>query len=125
MVARARASSSWTVSSVIAFLIPCSATGQRRASVQAHPASPSFFDGLTEEELARVLGRLEHRRFAAGTVLLAAGETLREMSLFAQQPASATVRAQTDTDVLVLTDAEFEHAATQLPPIYRNLGAIL
>src|SRR5262245_22299331 len=79
MVARARASSSWTVSSAIAFLIPCSATGQRRASVQAHPASPSFFDGLTEEELARVLGRLEHRRFAAGTIMLAAGETLQEM----------------------------------------------
>jgi NTE family protein len=127
--------------------------------VQAHPASPSFFDGLTEEELARVLGRLEHRRFAAGTILLAAGETLQEMyivhegvvdvlmidrhgvehrlsqigpggtvgemSLFAQQPASATVRANTDTDVLVLTDAEFERAASQLPRIYRNLGAIL
>ena len=53
------------------------------------------------------------------------GGTVGGMSLFAQQPASATVRAHTDADVLGTTDAEFERAATQLPRIYRNLGAIL
>src|SRR5207253_11108529 len=53
------------------------------------------------------------------------GGTLGEMALFTGQPASATVRAFTDLQVLVITNDEFEATAAQLPRIYRNLGAIL
>src|SRR4051794_31159818 len=123
------------------------------------PAAPSFFQGLTEEDLAWVLERLEHRQFAAGTTVLREGDsprevyvieagaadifvadrlggdvpisrvgpgaTLGEMSLFTGQPASATVRATTDLDVLVLSEADFRRAAAAFPRIYLNLGAIL
>ena len=41
--------------------------------------SPSFFEGLPEEELARIMGRLQHRRFAAGAILIGEGEPVQEM----------------------------------------------
>ena len=53
------------------------------------------------------------------------GSTLGEMSLFTGQPASGTVRAATDLEVLNLKDAEFETLAAAYPVIYRNLGAIM
>ena len=40
---------------------------------------PSFFDGLTREEVGRVLAAAERRRFPAGTVVLARGEAAREL----------------------------------------------
>src|SRR4030088_1729050 len=121
--------------------------------------SPSFFEGLPAEDLARILGRLERRRVAAGSVILGEGETdqemylvqdglaavriaarhgaehllsrigsggtLGEMALFTGQPASATVRAASDIEVLVLTSDEFQRIADRLPVVYRNLGVIL
>ena len=56
---------------------------------------------------------------------ITAGGTLGEMSLFTGQPASATVRAVTEVEVLVFTREEFERVADSLPIVYRNLGAIL
>src|SRR5713101_395704 len=121
--------------------------------------SPSFFEGLPEYELVRIMGRLERRRFLAGAILIGEGEpveemyivqdgqaevviadrygaqhllsrigvggTLGEMALFTGQPASATVRAGSDIEVLVLTSEEFERIADRLPVVYRNLGVIL
>jgi NTE family protein len=121
--------------------------------------SPSFFEGLPEDELARILGRLERRRFPTGAILIGEGEpveemyivedglaevliadrhgaehllsrigaggTLGEMALFTGQPASATVRAASDIEVLVLTSDEFQRIADRLPVVYRNLGVIL
>jgi len=106
-----------------------------------------------------VLGELEHRRYPAGSVLIAEGDkpneivivqagqaevfvsdrrgvehrvgrvgpgaSLGEMSLFTGQPASGTVRAATELDVLVMREPEFERLAVRHPLIYRNLGSIL
>src|SRR5260221_12880035 len=41
--------------------------------------SPSFFEGLPEDELARILGRLERRRFPTGAILIGEGEPVEEM----------------------------------------------
>ena len=41
--------------------------------------TPSFFDGLPPEELEGILGSLERRRFPAGAVVIAEGETLRNV----------------------------------------------
>jgi NTE family protein len=127
--------------------------------MQTSPPSPSFFEGLHAEDVARILGRLERRRFAAGSIILGEGDTvhemyivqdglaevmiadrqgaehllsrigsggtLGEMALFTGQPASATVRAVSDVEVMVFTREEFEQVADSLPVVYRNLGAIL
>lgn len=53
------------------------------------------------------------------------GATLGEMSLLTGQPASSSVRAVTDLDVLVLSEHNFRRAASAFPRIYHNLGAIL
>lgn len=54
-----------------------------------------------------------------------AGGTLGEMSLFTGAPATGTVRAASDLDVLVVDAAEFERLAGEFPVVFRNLGAIL
>jgi NTE family protein len=121
--------------------------------------SPSFFEGLSEEEVATAVGRLPHRRFPAGCTLIAQGDSLvevyvirsgradilfpdrngaeecinqagpgailGEMAFFTGQPASATVRARTDVEVLVLNEEEFVAVSAAFPRIYRNVGAIL
>jgi NTE family protein len=56
---------------------------------------------------------------------VAAGATLGEMSLFTGEPASATVRATTELELLVLDAAAFERLADRFPVVYRNLGSIL
>ena len=66
-------------------------------------------------------GRGERRRVGH----VAAGATLCEMSLFTGEPASATVRATTDLELLVVGGAEFERLADRFPVVYRNLGSIL
>jgi NTE family protein len=66
-------------------------------------------------------GRGERRRVGH----VAAGATLCEMSLFTGEPASATVRATSDLELLVLGAAEFERLADRFPVVYRNLGSIL
>ena len=53
------------------------------------------------------------------------GDTLGEMSLFTGQPASASVRAESELDVLVLDEPTFHRIAMAEPQIYRNLSAIL
>ena len=65
-------------------------------------------------------GGREHR---VGSVH--AGGTLGEMSLFTGQPATGTVRAASDLDVLIVHAPEFERIAAEFPVVYRNLGAIL
>jgi NTE family protein len=121
--------------------------------------TPSFFEGLPAEDLARIMGSLDHRLFSAGTIMIGGGEpaeemyivqegqadvlisdrsgaehllsrvgaggTLGEMALITGQPASATVRAASDVEALVLTRQQFENIADSLPLVYRNLGAIL
>jgi len=76
-------------------------------------------DGLAEVVIIDRAGS-EHLLSRIG-----AGGTLGEMALITGQPASATVRAASDTEVLVLTREEFEDVADRLPVVYRNLGAIL
>jgi NTE family protein len=51
--------------------------------------------------------------------------TLGEMSLFTGRPASGTVRARTDLQVVVVTAQALERLGDRLPRLYRNLGAIL
>jgi CRP-like cAMP-binding protein len=53
------------------------------------------------------------------------GGTLGEMSLLTGEPASATVRAASELEVLVLSEAEFHRAAAALPRIYQNVAAVL
>jgi NTE family protein len=53
------------------------------------------------------------------------GATFGEMAFFTGQPASASVRARSDVDVLVLNGEEFLSISTAFPRIYRNVGAIL
>jgi NTE family protein len=56
---------------------------------------------------------------------LGPGATLGEMSLVTGQATSATVRATTELELLVLGEAEFHEAAERFPRIHRNIGAIL
>lgn len=127
--------------------------------MQTNTPSPSFFEGLPEDEVLQILGRLERRQFPSGAIMIAegdtvgemfivqdglaevfiadrsgaehllsrigAGGTLGEMALFTGQPASATVRAASNIEVLVLNNDEFQDIADRLPVIYRNLGVIL
>ncbi len=51
--------------------------------------------------------------------------TLGEMSLFTGQPASGTVRARTDLQVVVVTARALERLGDRLPRVYRNIGVIL
>ena len=76
-------------------------------------------DGAADVFVADSGGK-EHR---VGSVH--AGGTLGEMSLFTGHPATGTVRAVTDLDVLVVDAPEFERIAAEFPVVYRNLGAIL
>ncbi|MGH2995538.1 MAG: patatin-like phospholipase family protein [Gaiellaceae bacterium] len=119
----------------------------------------SIFDGLSGEELDDDLDRLKRRRFPAGSIVLAEGDsphetyivqtgvadvfvtdrhgvdgrvasvtpgsTLGEMSMLTGEPAAATVRASSELDVIVLSEADFERLAEKYPLIYRNIGAIL
>jgi NTE family protein len=53
------------------------------------------------------------------------GTTIGEVALLTGQPGAATVRATTDLEVLVMSDAEFDAVASRFPRVYRNVGAIL
>ena len=53
------------------------------------------------------------------------GATIGEMAAFTGQPATATVRATDDLDVLVLDEQDLEQLGGRFPDVYRNLGAIL
>src|SRR5262245_40779980 len=119
------------------------------ATVQTYERSPGFFDGLSDGELATILGALERRSFKPGATLLVEGDrpremyvvqsgvahvyvadreghehlvnrvgpgnTLGEMPLLTGEPASATVRAAGELDVLVMNEQEFRRAATTAP----------
>jgi NTE family protein len=56
---------------------------------------------------------------------LGPGDSVGEMSVLTGQPVSATVRALTDVEVLVLSDVDFDKVCSELPQLYRNLGSIL
>lgn len=98
---------------------------------QVEPGSVVVAEGDAPQEIyvvrsgsAEVLVADEHgERRPVGHV--AAGATLCEMSLFTGEPASATVRATSDVELLVLDAPEFERLAERFPVVYRNLGAIL
>ena len=51
--------------------------------------------------------------------------TLGEMSLFTGRPASGTVRARTDLQVVVVSAQALERLGDRLPQLYRNIGVIL
>ena len=53
------------------------------------------------------------------------GGTLGEMALVTGEPVSATVRAATELEVLVLSASEFHRAASAFPRIYQNVAAVL
>ncbi len=53
------------------------------------------------------------------------GTTLGEISLFTGRPASGTVRARTDLQVVVVSAQALERLGDRLPRLYRNIGAIL
>jgi NTE family protein len=53
------------------------------------------------------------------------GTTIGEVALLTGQPGAATVRATSDLEVLVMSDAEFDAVASRFPRVYRNVGAIL
>jgi NTE family protein len=53
------------------------------------------------------------------------GDVLGEMSLLTGQPVSATVRALTDIEALVIAGADFERIGSAFPLIFRNLGVLL
>ena len=53
------------------------------------------------------------------------GGTVGEISLLTGQPAVATVRAASDFEAIVLSEADFTRLADTYPQIYRNLGTIL
>lgn len=53
------------------------------------------------------------------------GSSFGEMSLLTGLTATATVRAATDMEVLVISGSDFDRLVAESPLIYRNLGAIL
>src|SRR5919199_3261082 len=53
------------------------------------------------------------------------GEILGEVSLFTGKPASATVRALEDLEVLVLSEEKCKDVAAVHPRLYQNLGVVL
>lgn len=57
--------------------------------------------------------------------LLGPGETIGEMSLLTREPASVTVRAVDDVELLVLRDDDLEALMERLPRIPRNIIGIL
>jgi NTE family protein len=56
---------------------------------------------------------------------IAPGATVGEISLLTGQPATATVRAVTDLEVVTLSAADFQAVAGTCPAILRNLGIIM
>jgi NTE family protein len=123
-------------------------------SVENAVGIPSFFDGVPIEVAAQILERLETRRFPAGSVVVAEGDsprqmylaesgtadvvvgerrvgsvqpgtTIGEMSFFTGEPASATVRTVDELVVHVISERELERIAAAHPHVYRNLAAML
>ena len=86
---------------------------------QTVPAMYIVEAGLAEVVLADRHGA-EHMLSRIGV-----GGTIGEMALITGQIASATVRAASDMEVLVLTQEDFDDLAESLPIVYRNLGVIL
>jgi NTE family protein len=70
------------------------------------PAIPFFFDGIPADELEAVLQRLERRRYPAGAVVIAEGETCHE--LYITQSGAA--------EVFVADRAGVEHLVGQVGP---------
>jgi len=56
---------------------------------RTHVSDLSVFEGVPKEELARLLGELEHRRYPVGTVLVAEGDRTNE--IYIAQAGSAEV----------------------------------
>src|SRR5438874_3620150 len=75
--------------------------------------------GMADIVLCDRQGR-EHHLSRVGS-----GAAIGDMSLLTGQPASATVRATSDLEVLVFNQGEFHQIARLHPRIYRNLFTIL
>jgi len=95
--------------------------GGGRGATQAHfePGETVFNEGDTGDSLFMILsGRVEVRkRFGAGPQLvgtLGPGEYFGEMALLGRRPRSATTRALTPLDVLVLPGSDFSALADGL-----------
>jgi NTE family protein len=65
------------------------------------PATPFFFDGIRTEELEAVLQRLERRRYPAGAVVIAEGETNRELYIAQSGEAEVFVSDRSGVEHLV------------------------
>ncbi|HLJ65912.1 MAG TPA: patatin-like phospholipase family protein [Chloroflexota bacterium] len=118
-----------------------------------------LFEGLTDEDMKRVMAQLRRRHVVSGERVIVQGERpgrisivesgtahilmadgrggehligllgpgsiAGEMSLLTGEPASATVRAVSDLDLLVLDADSFHQVAMMCPLIYRNVAALL
>src|SRR5260370_30909662 len=71
------------------------------AGMPPSPPSPSFFEGLPAEDVARILGRLERRRFTAGSIILAEGEIVEEMYIVQDGPAEGMIAGRNGAEHLL------------------------
>src|SRR3954462_5697139 len=85
-----------------------------------NPAELYVIQTGTAEVLVADRYGLSHRVAHSGP-----GEVAGEMSLRTGQPVSATVRAITDVETLVLSDSDFDRIGAAYPRILRNLGVML
>ncbi|HMN99460.1 MAG TPA: FAD-dependent oxidoreductase [Miltoncostaeaceae bacterium] len=105
--------------------------GGGRGATQAHyePGEHVFEEGDTGDSLfmilageVEVLKRFEADRVVVGT--LGPGEYFGEMALLGRHPRSATVRARTVLDVLVLPGADFSALTGSLPEFRKGFEEI-
>ena len=66
---------------------------------------PAFFNGLSPEQLAQALGRLERRRFPPGATVLAEGESARELYL---TPGAFEIFRKTKAQTSIILKNEYE-----------------
>jgi len=118
-------------------------------------AAPSLFDRFADGERDAIVARLGRRHAVAGEVVVREGErqrelyvivsgtaevvaggsghvnvvgagaTIGEVSMLTAGAATATVRAVSDLDLLVVPEREFDELADSVPGLARNLGAIV
>ena len=105
--------------------------GGGRGATQAHyePGERVFEEGDAGDSLFMILGGEVEvlKRFEGGPVVvgtLGPGEYFGEMALLGRHPRSATVRARTALDVLVLAGADFSALTGSLPEFRKGFEEI-
>lgn len=85
-----------------------------------YPGELYLVESGTADVFAAGLDGTEHH-----VALVGPRTTLGEISLFTGRPTTATVRARTDLQVVVVSAQALERLGDRLPRLYRNIGAIL